>query len=136
MYESDKEYIFTEEQLIGLCREWQERLRLEYWDVALKVARVQEFKLKEAQGECTWTLETACAIIRIVDPLDYPKTPFKQDMEATLVHELLHLHFAHFDNTAKGSLDEMMMERSIEHIARALVKLKRENQAANSHEVA
>lgn len=126
MFEEDQAYIFTEEELIKLCREWQEHLRIEYWSVALRIARARDFSLANSQGECNWTITTAMATIKILDPLDYPESPFKQDMEKTLVHELLHLHFCAFDGTAAGSMEEKMLERTIDHLARALVKLKRE----------
>ena len=119
-------YIFTEEELMKLCREWQERLRLEFWSVALRIARAKEFDLPNSQGECTWTKTTALATIKILDPIDYPESPFKQDMEKTLIHELLHLHFCMFDITAAGSAEEGMMERTVDHISRALIALKRE----------
>ena len=119
----------TNDELQMLCSEWQERLRLKHWDVALRIARASEFETKESQGECTWTLSTALAAIKILDPIDYPETPFPQDMEKTLVHELLHLKFCEFDNTNRGSLSETMMERTIDHIARLLVTLNREGKA-------
>ena len=126
MFEEDQSFIFTEDELIKLCREWQECLRLEFWSIALRIARAREFDLENSQGECHWTLSTAVATIKILDPADYPITPFKQDMEKTLVHELLHLHFCSFDTTEPKSLAESMMERTIDHLARALVTLKRE----------
>jgi len=125
MFESDKEYIFSEDELIDLAREWQERLRLEHWEVALRIARSRDFDQKDSQGECCWTKSTALAIIKILDPVDYPESPFKFDMEEVLVHELLHLHFCEFDLTEKNSHEEIMLERTIDHIAKALVKLKR-----------
>jgi hypothetical protein len=131
MFESDKEYIFTEDELIKLCQEWQERLRLEHWEIALRIARVKDFTLKDCSGECNWTQSIAQATIRILDPLDYPCSPFKQDMECILVHELLHLHFCPFDETKDQSLENIMLERAIEHIAKALVKLKRETITQN-----
>ena len=116
----------TTQELSELCVEWQKILRLEFWDVAIRFARAREFELKGSQGECSWTLSSALATIKILDPVDYPESPFKQDMEKTLVHELLHLHFAAVDKTVVGSLEETMLERTIDHIARALVSLKRQ----------
>ena len=125
MYESDKEYLFTEDELVDLCREWQETLRLQHWDVALRVSRATEFTGKERSGECSWVLPNAHATIKILDHIDYPETPFKQDMEQILVHELLHLHICPFDLTKAESLEDTMMERAVDHIAKALVLLKR-----------
>lgn len=127
MFESDKEHIFAEDELVDLCREWQERLRLEHWDVALRVARVKEFK-HPCNAESYITLDQALCAILIIDQTDYPETPFKRDMEVDVVHELLHLHFQPFDNFEHDSLEHTMLERAIDHIAKALVKLKREGE--------
>ena len=124
MFESDKAYIFTEDELVDLCREWQERLRLEHWDIALRIARACDFT-NEGDAEITWVLSKAKAIMKILDPVDYPAGPFKQDMEISLVHELLHLHFAPFDHSTDGSMENTMMERATDHIAITLVNLKR-----------
>ena len=121
----DCEYVFNNEEIVSLCFEWQRELRLQHWEIAVKIARECEFETKNAQGECRWTLSTAQATIKIIDSVDYPSSPFKQDMEKTLVHELLHLHFASFDETKNGSLEEVMLERCIDHISKALVNLKR-----------
>lgn len=129
MYESDNEYIYTEQQLIDLCREWQKILKLEHWEIALHVSRARDFAVEGRCGECSWVLSTALATMRIIDPVDYPESPFKQDMELILVHELLHLHMCPFDLTKQDSLEETMMERAIDHIAKALVNLKREKAA-------
>ncbi|MDR3561248.1 MAG: hypothetical protein P4N59_07410 [Negativicutes bacterium] len=124
MFESDKTVTFSEEDLVKMCREWQEVLQLEFWEVAVRIARAHEMKL-EGQAEVTWVLQKACAKLTMLDPVDYPEGPFKQDMEISLVHELLHLHFAAVDNFETSSLECKMMERAVDHIAKALVKLKR-----------
>lgn len=112
-------------EMENLCSEWKNRLRLQQWEVAIRIARQKEFEDKNSQGECHWTLSTALATIKILDPIDYPDTPFAQDMEKTLVHELLHLKFCDFAKTETGSLEDVMMERAVDHLARALVELKR-----------
>lgn len=117
---------FALEELKKLCQEWQERLRLQHWTIALTISREKDFKLVGAQGECCWTQSTALATIKLIDPIDYPESPFKYDMEIVLVHELLHLHFCPFDDcTDINDLKDIMLERAIDHIARALVETKR-----------
>lgn len=117
--------ILTEEQLVEKCAEWQEILKLQEWQVAISKAHPHQFGLKENQGECSWVLKKKMALIKILHEDDYPDTPFKQDMEVTLVHELLHLHYAPFDETKSGSLEEIALEQSIHLISKALVSLKR-----------
>jgi hypothetical protein len=124
LFESDTAYIFTEEELIDLCRWWQEKLYLEFWEVALRISRDKDMK-KSGQAEVDCVLPKAMATIRILDPIDYPHSPFKQDMEKSLVHELLHLHFTPFDDFADDSLEHFMLERAVDQIAKTLVNLKR-----------
>lgn len=102
---------------------WQQVLRLQDWDVAAKVVRQDKLTLGR-QGECQWGLERKEAIIRLLDPIDYPDDcQRKQDHELTLVHELLHLHFAAF--AAEGGAAEIAQEQAIQCIAKALVALER-----------
>lgn len=65
-------------------------------------------RLDGCNGECEWQLKTKIATIRILDPIDYPENLIiEQDMEKTLVHELLHLHFAPlYADTDDKSIDD------------------------------
>lgn len=64
------------------------------------------------------------ALILIVDPLDQPTGGMRlYNIEETLIHELLHLHFAPLDISESLTLAE---EQAINAIARALVNLKNE----------
>lgn len=120
----DKSVTFTEQELCELCSEWQETLKLQDWEVGLAIAREIDFK-RQVQAECSWVLPKKMALIKIIDPIDYHNEVFLQDMEVSLVHELLHLHYAPFDNFDNESLECVCMEQSIDLIAKALVKLKR-----------
>lgn len=121
-----KKCIIDLEEMQRLCQEWQNVLRLEHWDVALSIVRRADMDLVDCQGSCNWTQSTALAVIKLLDPVDYPTSPFPYDMELVLVHELLHLHFCPFDDcTDVNDLKDIMLERAIEHIARALVDTKR-----------
>jgi len=80
----------------------------------------------DTQGYCDWVLQKLQAVIRIISPDDYPfDASFPQDIEKTLVHELLHLMFAPFDVGCDTS-EYVAQHQAIELLSRALVKLKRE----------
>ena len=49
-----------------------------------------------------------------------------QDMEVTLVHELLHLRFVEADITESGSIEDRLYERAIQQTAEDMVRFKRE----------
>lgn len=131
-------HILTADQLQERCLYWQERLRLRDWDVVVEVVRAARLQAPGAgflDGGCDWTLANKTAYIRILDPVDYPESAFEpQDMEQTLVHELLHLHFGPFFGELVTSetqdLTQIAKETAIEMIARALVQVAREQQQA------
>lgn len=123
---SKEEHIYNEEQIKKLCKEWQDRLKLNRWDIQINIYRESDFTNEESEGEISYKLSNGKAIIRILDPIDFPETPFLQDMEKTIVHELLHLQFAPFAIENDTSLEYMLMENTIELLAQTLVDLKRE----------
>lgn len=125
------ELILTEKQLHDRARYWLTKLNLNHWEVCIGISRKSNMPIKDASGACKWNLHQALAWIVIIDPLDYPCEDFKFDMEVTLVHELLHLHFAPFDTFSPDTLEDIMKERAVEHIARTLVELDRKGKKVN-----
>ncbi|MBO0962008.1 hypothetical protein J1P26_20080 [Neobacillus sp. MM2021_6] len=88
-----EEVILTEEQLQEKLIEWQKRLRLQDWIIKARICRIHNIP-NEAMACVIPTLSKKMALIKILDPNDYdPDLVFPQDMENSLVHELLHLHF-------------------------------------------
>jgi hypothetical protein len=125
----------TEPELKSLCSEWQERLRLRDWKVVARIKRVASFDVSNMQGECSWTLENKTAFIKILDTIDYSDDcVFPQDQEKTLVHELLHLHFAEWTNESKDCRTPVHGEQGIDCIAEALIKLKRQAENTENRE--
>lgn len=121
----------SQAELEAACRYWQELLRLQHWDVVVRLARQYEMDAGN-QGECEWNLRKRMALIKVLDAADWdPRTPWPQDQEQTLVHELLHLHFAPF-RAEQGTAEDTAQEQAIDAIARALVELKR-GREANEH---
>jgi hypothetical protein len=125
-----REVHLTHEEAETLCREWQETLRLQHWDVKVKIARGNGLDLPDSvQGRCQWVLTKHSAFIRLLDPVDWDKDIlWPQDMERTLVHELLHLHFAPFDDFPVDGPKDIASEQAIEALSLALVNLKRASQ--------
>lgn len=116
----------TQKRLEELLRYWQRRLRLRDWDV--KVVLVRSYDIGRGRvAECEYEEVLKEAVIRVVDPADRPPSLWKQDLEADLVHELLHLHFAPFmadgDSNPRTWADQ---ETAIEQIAQALVAARRD----------
>lgn len=120
------ECILTDEQLQERLTYWQKVLRLQDWDIRASIVRAWEMECHGA-GENQWQTSTKTSLIRICDQVDWPPSQWPQDMEETLVHELLHLHMAAFQ-PEHGTLEHTMMEQAICCIATGMVTLHREQQ--------
>lgn len=122
------ECVLTKEELQERLAHWQKVLRLQDWDVKVVVVRASQMECGGNAGENTWQLSTKTALIKLCDPVDWPEdTRWEQDMEETLVHELLHLHMALFQ-PEHDTLEHAMMEQAICCIATGLVALHRQAQ--------
>ena len=128
MTQSEKS-IFNHNHLEELLEEWKGILHLEQWDISLGIRRQKDFLEGDNQGEITFNRVECQAIIRILDPIDWVDIPFNQDMEKTLVHELLHIIYADFEPEDSDSLQYTLWHRSIDSMARVLVSLKRKGEA-------
>jgi hypothetical protein len=107
---------------------WQRRLNLRDWTVAVVVSRASELK-PQTLGHIRWDLDKKTAVIRVLDPADY-RLPFKamlDDIELTVVHELIHLDLAPvltaFQRSEANRLEE---EHLVNQMAEALLKLDRQ----------
>lgn len=118
----------TDDEVQEACEKWKKILRLQDWVTKSGIYRERDMRLDGCNGECEWQLKTKIATIRILDPIDYPENLIiEQDMEKTLVHELLHLHFAPlYADTDDKSIDDAQ-EQAIDCIANALVNLNRKD---------
>jgi hypothetical protein len=102
---------------------WQKRLNLQDWNISVILARTGELKPKTL-GNIHWDADKKSAVIRVLDPLDY-KLPFHDmlnDMEFTVVHELIHLELSSLPRSDASRRDE---EHAVNQIADALLKLER-----------
>lgn len=115
----------TDTDLKQACEYWQKVLRLQDWTV--KVRFVRQYDLHSSQqANCSSNCAKKCAQIRIVSPDDYSNPEWPQDVEKSLVHELLHLHTAPFTDVAPPPLPLMLEEQAIDSLAGAFVSLHRE----------
>jgi hypothetical protein len=71
---------------------WQKRLGLEEWNLSLRVVRQSQID-PDSWGTAEWYPESKTGVINVLDPRDYNLKGgnLKQDMECTIVHELVHI---------------------------------------------
>lgn len=115
----------TNDDLSVLAEKWQKILWLRDWDIRCSLVRA--YDLDSGKGaQISFSRPHRTATIRILDPIDYDpaSTNFPEDVESSLVHELLHLHFAIFDEEF-GSQMVKLEEVAINAIEKALITLDR-----------
>ena len=107
---------------------WQKRLKLQDWNLVVKMVRTSELKPKTL-GNIHWDAETKTATIKVLDIADY-KLAFNdglRDMEFTIVHELVHLQLSSLPrNEASRSAEE----KAVNTLTDALLNLDRRAERA------
>lgn len=113
------------ESVLDKVSEWQKRLRLMDWGLEVKYALPRDFKTNEHIGSCCPSPAHKTARIQILPKhMQFPPEDSvnPRSEENTLVHELLHIHFAFLDDWVdEDPLREIALEQAINAIADALV---------------
>jgi hypothetical protein len=109
-----------------LCS-WQKRLNLSDWKISVKVVRTTDL-LPKTLGNIHWDGKKKTAVIRVLDPADYkmPLHAMLDDMEFTVVHELIHLELSPvLSSLHRDDANRMEEEGAVNHMAQALLDLER-----------
>src|SRR3990172_9860518 len=112
---------------------WQRVLYLQDWTVELRVVRQWEMTDNQTLAQCENHVQRKDAIIYVLHPHDLPGLSSRFlngeecDYDISLVHELLHLHFAPFRNEN----DTTAHEQVINAISRGMVKVWRNKDNEN-----
>jgi hypothetical protein len=105
---------------------WQQRLKLQAWRISVLQARSSDLKPRTL-GAIRWDKGKKTAVIWVLDPADY-QLPFREmldDMELTVVHELVHLELTSLPRSEASRSGE---EHAVNGIADALLGLDRRKQ--------
>ena len=103
---------------------WSKRLNLEGWQITVIMTRRDALKA-DTLGGIRWDKGKKSAVIRVQDASDY-RLPFGEmldDMELTIVHELVHLELASLPRSEASRGTE---EHAVNGIAGALLRLDRQ----------
>lgn len=107
---------------------WQKRLNLEDWKISVEVARASDLKARTL-GNIHWDTDKKTAVIHVLDPADY-RLPFAdvlQDIEFTVVHELIHLELAPvLAPLQRNDANRREEEHAVNHMTDALLQLDRD----------
>jgi hypothetical protein len=107
----------------GRLAVWRQRLKLEDWQISIAMTRLSDLPPKTLGG-IRWDKTKKSAVIWVLDPADY-RLPFREmldDMELTIVHELVHLDLA---SLPRGQASRGSEERAVSGIAEAMLGLDR-----------
>lgn len=107
-------------ELEELLRRYQKRLRLQDWDIDLKIRRLSEMEIGLV-ATIDWEIEHKTATISMLDPRRRKEHYDGASEEHLLVHELLHLHFIPFRPPATDVARKLQMEQAINMITKALL---------------
>jgi hypothetical protein len=102
---------------------WQQRLNLQEWKLSVLASHPAELK-PQTLGNIRWDTGRKSAVVRVLSPSDYNMTcsAALDDMEMTVVHELVHLTLSPLRSATTNRTDE---EQTVNRIADALLKLER-----------
>ena len=120
-----KMFITTEEELLKLLKEWQERLGLGDWHIGVCLCKPEDIEEGNA-GESDVQWVNKCGTISILAKEYFPDDLLiKQPHEEILIHELLHFKFfALKEETREEAYFEMKQHQLLEELAKALYMAK------------
>lgn len=107
---------------------WQKRLNLQDWNISVAVVRASELRPKTL-GNIHWDLDKKTALIHVLDPADYtlPFHDMLNDLEFTVVHELIHLELVPvLTDEKRTDANRRQEEFTVNHLASALLQLDRQ----------
>lgn len=113
---------FIDERLAN----WRQRLKLDEWRISPAMTAREDLKPRTLGG-IRWDKTKKSAVIWILNPADY-RLPFCEmldDIEMTIVHELIHLKLASLPRSEASRSTE---EHAVNGIAEALLALDRGKQ--------
>jgi len=104
---------------------WQKRLALQDWKVSVFMVHPADLR-QRTLGNIHWDPDKKTAVIHVMDAADY-QTSFRDavnDMEFTVVHELIHLEMVSLPRSEASHSEE---EHVINHLADALLQFDRKD---------
>ena len=118
----------TQKKLEQLVRKWQKILRLQDWKIEVKWVNRNELD-SGSNAEVSLCVNQKVATVGVIKPEDHSTWNNKeQDIEKSIVHELLHLPLQSIENYARKG-EESALDNAVENvthlISEALIILDR-----------
>lgn len=121
--EAKAKAVIGDAQVSNWVRLWQKRLHLEDWKVEVRIVPATDLR-PDTLGNLKWNSLARTAVIKVLSPADYeiPAAEVAEDMEYTVVHELVHLQLSALPRDLNRKDVE---EQVVNKIADALMLLER-----------
>jgi hypothetical protein len=105
---------------------WKTRLGLNDWSISVRIVPKSELP-ENRSGMCRAIVKKKSAEIILLDPRDADESWLNQyDLELTLVHELLHIHFVPWSLLyPEGDQAELFLEQTVHVLSTTLVQAAR-----------
>jgi hypothetical protein len=102
---------------------WQHRLKLADWKISIVMSHPSDLK-PQTLGNIHWDADKKTAVIRVLSASDYDLScsAALEDMEFTVVHELIHLEISSLPHSEASRREE---EHAVNRITEALLNLDR-----------
>ena len=113
---------FAQQYVVQKLELWQERLKLSDWRITWAMAHRSDLK-PNTVGQIHWDKPSRSASILVLDSSDY-RMPFNamlDDMELTIIHELVHLKLTSLPHSEASRGSE---EQAVNGISEALFALE------------
>jgi hypothetical protein len=120
--ESKVKAAVSQDQVDAWVKLWQQRLRLDDWKIEARIVRAGDLK-PDTLGNLKWNSISHEATIKVLNPIDYdmPGPEVAQDIEYTVVHELVHLQLSVLPrDLGKKDVEEVVVNK----ISDALMQLE------------
>lgn len=120
--ESKPKAVVSQDQVEAWVKLWQKRLHLEDWRIEARIVRSTDLK-PDTLGNLKWNSVSRTATIKVLNPTDYdmPAADVPEDIEYTVVHELVHLQLSALPRDAgKKDVEEVVVNK----ISDALMQLE------------
>lgn len=105
-----------------LLKQWQKTLYLQDWDIQIRYAPPHEMCELSRLAEIEYSIAAKEGVIRICYPNPNVSRIINQDMEMSIVHELLHLHYiAAQKNLEPDTAEHIMHEIAINQDRKSVV---------------
>lgn len=106
-------------QITKLVSKWQTRLKLNHWDVSLKIVASSAL-LDDSVGKVDYDYKYLNATIKLARSANGVSRS-KAELTQTTIHELIHLHLSGLDVIA-GTPEHTAEEQAIEILSRVIME--------------